>query len=170
LDSEEDDTSVSFILQKLSSVISTGTANELIHISHLLFTEFICEPCRCDNRFAIHEGTRNCILALAYLKVMWMGLWFNICQLKTSHLYNVEVSDLASHIKQFILTYLSSSYHFWENHLQTTTVDKTIITTVKDFLHNNILYWLKILSLIKEINIVLQVLVWVQKWIAVSPL
>jgi hypothetical protein len=54
LDRSVEEASITSILVKLSSVISSGTANELIHISHLSFTEFICDPTRCGERLAIH--------------------------------------------------------------------------------------------------------------------
>jgi hypothetical protein len=167
---EEEDASINFILLKLSSVISTGTADEFIHVSHLSFTEFICDPHRCGERFAIHQGTHNRIMALACLQVMRTGLRFNICQLETSHFRNVQVPDLTSRIKRFIPTHLSYSCRFWVDHLQTITIDVTAVITVKDFLHNHLLHWLEILSLIKEVNIASQVLMSVRKWIGVSLL
>ena len=167
LGKDEEDASITSILLKLSSVISV-TADEVIHISHLSFTEFICDPCRCGKLFAIHRGTHDRIISLACLQVMRTELRFNICQLETSYIRNVDVPGLASRIKNFIPTHLSYSCHFWSDHLQTAIIDMATIDIVKRFLQSHILYWLEVLSLIKEVNIASRALTSIHQLIGVS--
>jgi hypothetical protein len=143
-------------------------ANELIHISHLSFTEFICDPTRCDERLAIHRGDHERTMAISCLQSMRMGLRFNICQLETSYVRNVDVPDLASRMEKFIPLHLSYSCRFWGDHLQKTTVDIKLVNIVNEFMHADLLHWLEVLSLIREVNIASQVMIRVQKWIGVS--
>jgi hypothetical protein len=143
---EEEEASITFIFQKLSSVISTGTADEPIHISHLSFAEFICDPQRCDARFVIHRDAHNRIMALACLQIMQAHLRFNICQLETSHVRNVDVLDLELRIEKFIPTHLSYSCRFWSDHLQSAVADTDIVKPVQDFLYMHLFHWLEVLS------------------------
>jgi hypothetical protein len=164
----EEEASITSILLNLSSVISIGTADDFIHISHLSFAEFICDPQRCGELFAIHHNTHNRIMALSCLRVMRTRLQFNICRLETSHIRNVDVPDLASRIEKFIPTSLSYSCRFWSDHLQTVKFDVEVMESVKYFLHTHLLYWLEVLSLIKEVNIASQVLMLARKFLGVG--
>ena len=165
---EEEEASITSILLNLSSVISLGTSDEFIHISHISFAEFICDPNRCGDLFAIHRSTHDRIMALSCLQIMRTTLRFNICQLETSHVRNVDVPDLASRIVKFIPAHLSYSCRFWADHLQTIIVEAEVLEAVRDFICERLLLWLEILSLIKEVNIASQVLISVHRWIGVS--
>jgi hypothetical protein len=165
---DEEEASITFILLKLSSVISTGTADDFIHISHLSFAEFICDAQRCGELLAIHHDAHNRIMALSCLQVTRTGLRFNICQLETSHIRNADVPDLASRIEKLIPTHLSYSCRFWSDHLKTAKIDVEVVESVKDFLHTHLLYWLEVLSLIKEVNIASQMLMLIGTFIRVS--
>jgi len=69
LGKQEAESSIDFILLKLSSVISTRTTDGQIQINHLSFTEFVCDPKR-GKEFAIEYTTHNQIMTLACLKIM----------------------------------------------------------------------------------------------------
>ena len=107
-------------------------------------------------------------MALACLQVMRTRLRFNICQLETSHIRNVDVPDLASRIEKLIPTHLSYPCRFWSDHLHTAKIDVEVVESVKDFLHTHLLHWLEVLSLIKEVNIASQVLMSIGTFIGVS--
>ena len=109
-------------------------------------------------------------MALSCLKVMQTELRFNIFQLETSHLPNVDIPDLTSRIKKFIPSHLSYSCRFWSDHLQTNAIDVDTVEAVKKNLQARLLYWLEVLSLLKEINIASQALMSIQKRVRVSPL
>jgi hypothetical protein len=165
---DEEEASITCILRKLSSVISVGTTDEVIHINHLSFTEFICDPRRCGELFAIRQDAHDRIMALACLQIMRTELRFNICQLETSYVRNIDVPDLASRIKNFIPTRLSYSCRFWSDHLQTAIIDMDALDIVKRFLQDHLLYWLEVLSLIKEVNIASRALASIRQLIGVS--
>ena len=165
---EEEEGSITYIIRSLSSVISMGAEDEPIHISHLSFTEFICDPRRCGERFVIHRGVHERIMTLACLQIMRLGLRFNICQLESSYVRNVDVRDLASRINKFIPTHLSYSCCLWADHLQNTIVDVTLIKMVNEFMHTDLLHWLEVLSLIREVGIGPQILLLLQKWVEVG--
>jgi hypothetical protein len=127
---DEDEASIISILLSLSSIISMGTVDEPTHISHLSFTEFVCDPHRCDERFAIHRDVHNRIMALGCLHIMRTELQFNICQLAMSHVQNLNVLDLAPRIGKFIPACLSYSCRFWPDHLQ---IEVEAMEVLRDF-------------------------------------
>jgi hypothetical protein len=107
-------------------------------------------------------------MALACLQSMRTELRFNICQLETSHVRNVDVPNLASRIERFIPTRLSYSCRFWSDHLHTATIDAQVVDAVKYFLHSQFLFWLEVLSLIKDAGIASQILVSIRELLGVS--
>lgn len=147
-----DHPSIDFILQKLSSVISTGTPDGCVHVVHVSFTEFVCDSERCHERFAIPRSTHSGIMALACLHNMNKGLKFNICRLQTSYLRNDEISDLPMRIKTMILPCLLYSCRFFADHLSDSTNDGPLLKEIDSFLHTNFLYWLEVMSLCNYVS------------------
>jgi len=128
---DEGEASITSIFLKLLSVILPGTPDEFIHISHLSFAEFICDPYRCGELFPIRRDVQNRTMALTCLQVMRAGLCFNICQLPTSHVRNVNIPDLASRIVHpHGPTHLTYSCCFGSDHLQTAIVDVEVVEAV----------------------------------------
>jgi hypothetical protein len=91
-------------------------------------------------------------LVLSSMQVMKSGLLFNICSLETSHCQNSDVPDLTTHIEKTILPHLSYDYHFWAENLRASEYDTEILEELRDFFHHHLLYWLKVLSLLKKVN------------------
>lgn len=161
---QEDESSIDFILNKLSSVISGRNADGRVRIIHLSFTEFICDSERCGDAFVVDPRTHNQIMVLACLGVMKNGLRFNICQLETSHIPNDDISDLATRVEKAIPSHLSYSCRFWADHLQATTFETSVLAELKSCLYSGFLYWLEVLSLVKDGNAVSQALLLVCQW------
>lgn len=167
LGKQEDESSIDFIIRKLSSVISVRDLDQRIHISHLSFTEFICDPKRCHETFVIDLGTHSRIMALTCFRIMNANLRFNICQIETSHLHN-DKADLPTRIKKAIPDYLSYSCLFGADHLQYTAFDVEILKEVRSFMYHQLLHWLEVLSLLKKVKIPARALVLIGEWSRVS--
>ena len=165
-------TSVDFILNKLSSVISTGEIDRLLRISHQSFANFLTDPERCPKSFVINPKKQNLHLAQLCVCTMINGLSFNICQLETSYLFNDEVPDLSSRIQAAIPPQVAYLCRFWGQHLQGTSninpEANILFVDIKFFLHNHILYWLEVLSLIREVSVAIPTLISVAQWIQVG--
>jgi hypothetical protein len=162
----EEDSSIKFILERLSSVISTNNPDGRIHISHLSFAEFICDPRRCRD-FVIDHSKYSRIMGLSCLRIMKNGLRFNMCHLKTSHCRN-DALDLTSSIKEHIPAYLLYACCFWAEHLSSAVADVKTLKEVKDFLEVRFLYWLEVLSLVKEVKVASRALTLIGGWSQVS--
>jgi hypothetical protein len=164
----EDESSIDFVLQKLSSIIQTRHGDGRLSISHSSFAEFVCDSRRCDKAFVIDRGIQSRIMALSCLQIMKAGLRFNICQLETPYVRNSDIVDLATRIVNAIPTCLSYSCRFFADHLQLANVDVKAISEVKDFLETRFLYWLEVLSLIQEVKIASLALLRIREWGKVS--
>jgi hypothetical protein len=164
------ETAIDFILNQLSSVISIGTTDQLIHICHLSFVDFICNPSR--SQYVVDRSTCSGNLALSCFRLMKDGLKFNICDLETSHLCNDDVQDLSSRIEKSVPPCLSYACRFGWQHLQDTHPEASsrieLLKSIDDFLHVRLLYWLEVMSLIKETPTVLSSLHFISRWIGVS--
>ena len=167
---EEDERQIGVILHSLSSVIS---ADGTIRLRHFSFAEFLTDAKRChDHRFSIDKNKLHCDLAFACLRLMKAGLKFNICGLETSYLRNHHVPGLSERITTLIPTRLQYSCRFWAAHLCEVTTDRNrcgaLLKEVKDFLYVRLLYWLEVMSLIKEVPASSVALLTAAKWIKVS--
>jgi hypothetical protein len=164
--------SVKFVINKLSSVISSRGTDKGLRICHLSFSEFLCDHERCPEQFFIDRGKESQSLALACFRLMKHGLKFNICNLETSHVFNDNVKDLPLRIKTNIPAPLLYSCSFWAAHLRDTTIGRdacgTLMTEVKDFLHIRFLYWLEVMSLTKQVSAANIALLTAAPWIEVS--
>src|ERR1700722_8069438 len=166
LGKHEDELSIDFMLLKLSRVISTRTTDGRIQINHLSFTEFVCDPKR-GKEFAIDYKTHNQIMTFACLKIMKQCLRFNICELETSHVHNDKL-NLTDRLKKAIPNHLSYACTFWAEHLQSTSVEIDTLNEVREFMHIRLLYWLEVLSLIKQVTVAFRTLILIVGWSEVS--
>lgn len=166
---QEDESAIDFVLSKLSSVISTRNTDGRIHISHLSFAEFICDPKRCHDTFVIDCSVHSRIMALACFRVMNANLRFNICEIETSYMRNDDL-NLLPRITKAIPRHLSYSCLFGADHLHEVLFDIVIFQEVKDFMYIRLLYWLEVLGLIKEIKTALRALLLIGEWSQVSGL
>jgi NACHT domain len=140
------------ILLRLSSVICT---NPLLRIRHLSFAEFLTNADRCrDVRFFIDRGKQHRTMADVCMLIMKQNLRFNICRLESSYFRNNEITDLPERITSFIPDRLLYSCRFWVDHLSDATTSENaqdIGKDINEFLHAYFLYWLEIMSVIKEV-------------------
>jgi hypothetical protein len=164
-----DHPSIDFILQKLSSVLSTGTPDGCVHVSHVSFTEFVCDSKRCHATFAISRSTHSGFMALACLRNMNKGLKFNICRLETSYLRNDAIPDLALRIEKTMSPCLLYSSRFFADHLSDSADDNTsLLEEIETFLHTNLLYWLEVMSLCNQVPEAVTALHILTGWLEVS--
>jgi hypothetical protein len=147
---DENDWEVVTILHSLSSVIDV---DDFLRLRHLSFAEFLTDAIRCHERFIIDKGEQHRNLTLACLRIMKIGLKFNICDLETPD--QRGVTDLPERIKAKIPFHLSYSCRFWATHLCDVGADRngptSLLEEVSEFFHIRFLYWLEVMSLLNEV-------------------
>jgi hypothetical protein len=149
------ETSVDLILNKLSSVISGNGPDKILRTSHQSFADFLLDMEQCSKSFHIDRTRHDLRLAKCCLKLMNEKLKFNICGLETSYLRNDEIPDLAHRIEKAIPPHLSYACLFWDQHLREDGFREdgveSALEELKRFLEDRLLFWLEVLSLMKEV-------------------
>jgi hypothetical protein len=168
-----EESAIDFILDKLSSVISIGKTDRMIHVCHLSFVDFICDTTGYP-KYAVDRAIHSRNLALACFQIMKFGLKFNICGLETSDLFNGQVQDLPVRIEESIPTRLAYACRFGLQHLQGTPQGGSsggeLLNDVSHLLRVQFLYWLEVMSLIKEVPSAMTTLFAIVQWVSVSTL
>ncbi len=158
--------SVESVVEELSSIISVDD-NHLLRIPHKSFSDFLLDHDRSvtamrhfvpEDRelrsYLIDRGEDNANIAIACLRLMSSSLTFNSCGIKTSYCLNDDIPELAGLISNNISTALIYACRFWANHLEDSFRNDWFLRSVqpllKTLLHEKLLYWLEVLSLVKE--------------------
>ena len=150
----------------LSGAVEASTPVCPLHAS---FHDFLLDK-NWSGEFFIDEAEVHHDLALATLRVMQAGLWFNICALPTSYLRNSNVMDLAKRVEENISMQLLYSCRFWVAHLQSADPDAELGQQVKEFVTGDkILFWMEVLGVSKFIGEAYMALVSAEKWLEVRP-
>lgn len=157
------------ILVPLSAVICVPkTSGETIKIIHLSFREFMTSRVKRD-RPDLLCGTEDHQATLAHnlLQVMHNGLKFNICDLPTSYLRNIEMPNRDQCLKEHIGEHLRYACRFWVDHLEKTAYNLRNAKAAKDLLLKKFLFWLEVLSLLQMVgnaqHALSKLAVWIQE-------
>jgi hypothetical protein len=155
------------ILLPLSAVIflpdDTARAIQIIHLS---FREFMLSDIQ-DMRANLLCGTsdQHSSLVSHLFCVMHKGLRFNICDLPTSYLRNSEVPDLQRRLETYIPQELRYSCRFWADHLTDAPCTLDLSQAATNFLFDQLLFWLEIMSLLGIVRSAPQALSKFSLWI-----
>jgi hypothetical protein len=160
--------SVRSVLKHMGSVLSGVTSYSIpIQPLHSSFHDYLTD-CSRSKGFYIDASLHRNDLAFATLQVMKAELHFNICHLKNSYLLNSDIDDLAQKVKQFISSHLSYSCRYWASHVQQATLfHSNIAAQVREFLNQQFLYWIEVLSLVKSVQIAAHSISLIITWVNV---
>jgi hypothetical protein len=151
---------VNGVLNKLSSVLSCGV-DHAFTVRHQSFVNFLTSK-HCPGRFFINRKEVSRRLAVACLRNLNEGLKFNICNFPTSHAFNHEVTISEEPIKK-----VSYSCRFWAEHLEDSGPNiegDDILPELQELLYKRFLYWLEVMSLLKQVDAAKVVLSMARKW------
>lgn len=137
----------------LSSVVRVPEDTGVILIVHLFFRELITGRIA-DKRPVLLCGTeeQQQSLVLDTLGAMQGNLKFNICDFPTSHLCNADIIDLAQRKQKYITGYLAYSCRIWSDHLAATRYSAHIVQMTSQFVIEDFLFWLEVLSLLGAVS------------------
>jgi hypothetical protein len=156
-----DEQTVQSILIPLSAVIHAPDIPEgTIRIVHLSFREFMASRHIQEGRPDLLCGTKDQqhFVVSHLLRIMQSELKFNICNLPTSHLHNVDMPNIEEKIHFCIPKHLRYSCQFWGDHLADTFFDSDIEKLAGEFLFGKFLFWLEVLSLLGMVGYALRAL------------
>jgi hypothetical protein len=154
LNSDED--SVRRALTSLSAVIHAPETG-VVQILHLSFREFMTSPISklYKHRTDLLCGTekQKQEFAIRVFRTMQTELKFNICDLTTSHLKNVEMPGLEQKLNTCIPMYIGYCCCFWADHLAAVSTNAENSAMARKFLETKCLFWLEVLSLLGMVSI-----------------
>jgi len=152
------------ICKGLKSVVDS---EGVLRITHESFADFLIDKAVCPSRFCIKLEDEEQKITLACLQTMKSGLQFNICNLESSYLLNTEVIDMESRIEQNIPFHLRYASFYWANHLSACRFNGEVLALLQDFMENRFLFWLEVMSVTKQINVVAHMLSLLIGWMKV---
>ena len=169
---------VSTALRSLHSLIiipTDQTDPTPIRALHKSFPDFLTDSQRCkDERFFIDSSIGHRGILLSCLKLMKRKLKKNICQLDGQGPLS-EVKDLPAQRKAHIGDALTYACSFWASHLvktaSTNPDDKEVHEAIDEFFTTYFLFWVEVLSLMRNLDAGVYVLSDIDQWYtAVSPM
>ena len=158
-----------FIKKGLMSVIDSSP---ILRFHHRSFEDFLLSPSSWEDlpKFSgirdrdLHERQ----LAVLCLKTMASSeLHFNMCNLKSSNMRNM---DITATDKSAISPLVSYSSQFWADHLIQTQREENL-TEVEFVMHEKLLFWMEVMSILGKAHEVSAILKRVLEWpgLAVCP-
>ncbi|KAF7974185.1 hypothetical protein HWV62_13223 [Athelia sp. TMB] len=153
-------------LQRLGSVMkwSPGQPARMLHKS---FPDYLTDRVACGAEpWFIDIKEHHHALTVGCLRIMNSQLRFNICNLKSSHIPNVNITDLAARIEAAIPQNLAYACRFLRHHLHLIPPgESTILSLMLQFFESKFLFWLEVLSLMGEIQVASQTIIAVKNWV-----
>ncbi|PVG01360.1 WD40 repeat-like protein [Serendipita vermifera] len=155
-------TTIEYITTSLRSVLDS---NQVLRIKHQSFVDFLIDKDACPTSFLIEPAQQNRNLALACLRVMKNNLEFNICRLESSYFSNSDIHDLPLRIEQNIPPYLLYACCFWADHLADAGYDDQLVSCLQQFMENQFLFWLEVMSLCSQLTLASDILLTLISWL-----
>ena len=156
------------MLSRLQSLL-IWSPGKTIQVLHMSFGTYLTDPIRSGQQpWFIDLSVVNEILAVGCLRLMRHGLRFDICNLESSHLRNEDIADLTQRIEAAIPSHLAYACQFWADHLQAAPGVATLANDLHHFIHDFLLYWLEVLSLLGNVPFALPALQKTAQWSRVS--
>jgi hypothetical protein len=135
------------IVKHLASLLSgTQSDHKPIAPLHSSYRDFLCNP-EHNKDFYIDRSEAHQCMALACFRVMEQNLTFNICQIPTSFLRNVDIPEIAGLLEKHIHDHLSYACRFWAFHVSATPSSEFAQKDSESFFLKEFLYWLEVMSL-----------------------
>ncbi|KAJ6474724.1 hypothetical protein DFH09DRAFT_953059, partial [Mycena vulgaris] len=142
------------ILLPFSAVVhvsdAPGTALTIIHLSFRDFMTGHVKRIRSD--IICGTDTQQWNLTSALIDLMHEELKFNICDLPTSYLRNVDMPDIQWRLDTYIPLHLRYACRFWVDHLSIIPCQSDTAEVASHLLFNKFLLWLEALSLLEMVD------------------
>ncbi|KAF8690196.1 WD40 repeat-like protein, partial [Rhizoctonia solani] len=152
------------LLQSLYSVLHVSQVTNMVSTLHASFPDYIFDEER-SKRFYCDETTHSQLLSKHCFDIMRDQLRFNICSLETSFIADSEVKDLKARINRSISPTLSYAAHHWGHHVAKGMHCEETQTKLEDFLSNQLLFWMEVLTLKGTLDMGIAMLSLVKPWL-----
>ena len=79
-------------------------------------------------------------------------LRYNICNIPSSFVFNIDVPDIDNLVTRYIPPFLNYICCNWAHHLQDVPYSQELCSQLRSFVHNQLLFWFEVLSLTNTFN------------------
>ena len=136
---------------------------------HKSFSDFIFEQNR-SGKFWCNQAMHHRVLATACFRCMKDGLRFNIANIPSSFMLDVENPILADAVKENISPVLRYSSRNWSYHVSATTliIPDSLLDSISDFLEVRALFWIEAINLLGSRGLCSSMLRTVYDWVISS--
>jgi hypothetical protein len=147
------DMHISITLQELQSVlILPNDNNEVVHLIHPSFYDFLTNPDRClDTKFLVTPVLQHSFLAEACLNAMKV-LKQDICNIKQPWKLHYELDHFSELVHQYIPPYLQYACRYWAQHLSQGLLSNKILSVLEEFCQKYLLFWVEVCGLLGDLQ------------------
>ena len=156
------------ILVYLRSLVVYEPGNP-IAIRHASFHDYLlsCE----GHPWYIDSEVQKSYIASKCLERMGDLLRYNICNIPSSFVFNIDVPDIDNHVTRCIPPFLKYICCTWVHHLRDVSFSRELCSQVRSFVYNQLPFWFEVLSLTNTFNgCVGPALLFTIEWVGVSAL
>jgi hypothetical protein len=145
------------IVRSLASVLLFDRGfTEPIRPIHLSFSDFLLDRNRSTDTYAVDVSTHHLRIVERCLQTMNEGLREDICAIGDPSLFNTEVTGLEQRLAKVAPPHLRYACRFWHVHFELAgIVSDAVASNLEEFCKKHLLHWIELLSLLKELPVVL---------------
>ncbi|EUC54453.1 vegetative incompatibility protein HET-E-1, putative, partial [Rhizoctonia solani AG-3 Rhs1AP] len=138
-------------LHPLWSVLHVMGPEMTVTTLHASFPDYLTDPRRSGNsKWHCDAATHHGILARkSFEHIRDTVPQFNICKLESSYLYDSQVKDLDARMDKYIPLELRYACQYWSAHLDAS--DSGLVSLLEQFLIKQLLLWMEVMNLTKNI-------------------
>jgi hypothetical protein len=126
-------------LEPLRSVLHIPESTGLVSTLHASFPDYMLNRERSGEFFCDLEA-HSALLAQRCFEMMSDSLRFNICNFKSSYLFDEDVPDLSARIEEHIAPQLFYACRYWGDHIELSGVSDKLPSLIEDFLSQRFLF------------------------------
>ncbi|KAF7971105.1 hypothetical protein HWV62_22028 [Athelia sp. TMB] len=152
------------VLSRLGSLLSGISDDGPIKARHATFFDFLTDKGRSNAYFIdrthyYEDFTWSCVRTLN------SRLSFNICELQTSYTANTEMPHLVDRVAERVGPALTYASRFLSQYLDQTLYSEKISIGLRALLQEHLLYWLEVISLLKQMGTASKVFASIHAWV-----
>ncbi|KAF7979201.1 hypothetical protein HWV62_43134 [Athelia sp. TMB] len=152
------------VLAPLGSLMNGVSDDVVVTARHASFFDFLTDESR-SLAYFIDPKEHDQHFASPCLRILNSRLTFNIGRLKSSYTSNAAIPDLPNCVTQFIGPVLAYAARFFGRHLEYTPHSQTVMEGLRKLLKENLLHWLEVLSLLKQMGAAPKLFASILKWV-----
>ncbi|KAJ1307681.1 hypothetical protein OPQ81_001772 [Rhizoctonia solani] len=154
-------------LRPLWSVLHVAGTSGLAVVTtlHASFPDFMFSSARSKSYHCDPEAQNQKLAELCFECIARVRPQFNICKLESSYLPDDKAPNLQERVESAIPPELLYACQYWADHVEAGKGVSTVIKQLQEFLSTNLLLWMEVLNLRKQMRFGIECMRLTVKWI-----